>query len=447
MKNKVLILLFLSLAIALAAQYPSSTAMMPINVSVTGFVANPGVYQLSVFSRLSDALELSRGKLPKPDNPLLLTPLEQKAADEDSLYTHHQGLREVRLTRQGQSEIYDLLRFMRLGELEQNPLLKDGDVIWVPALDKQVSVSGSVYLPGDYHFVEGDRLGDILALCQGNTPEADLKRVLIYRYQPNGIDFETITQDISQLADPFQASFVLQDKDRIIIGKDSEQRRGWKVTISGAVKTPGDFLIDENTRLWDVLQLCGGATQRGDLVNAVLISGQFSEKLFPDLLRLREFTITQMTPLEYSYIRTYMRQLQGKYSVDLQETWDSQGDRSNPTLSDGDYIFVPERFDMIAVNGQVKNPGLVPYVEGKDWKYYIAASGGYTNNRKANGVRIIRDHAGNWVKPSKKLQLQPGDMIFVPEKTDRDTWTDVKDVALLASQILTIFLSLRAILY
>lgn len=446
MKIKLLLPLILLLAVSLSAQLPQATVMIPISVSVTGFVARPGVYQLTVFSRLSDAVRISRGDLPQITDPLTITPMQQRALEEDSLYTHFQGLRQVRLTRQGKSENYDLLKFLRLGELDQNPLLKDGDLVWVPSLDKSVSVSGSVYIPGEYQFVPGDRLGLLLSLCQGFTPEADVKRVLIYRYKPNGVDFELLSQDLSALARPADASFALQDRDRVVVARDSENRRGWKVTVEGAVKTQGEFVIGENTTLWDILQLCGGPASRGDLGNAILINGPYSEKLFPDLERLKEFSLNQMTPLEYNFMRGNLRQLKGRYNLNLKECWDSQGQSSNPLMRNGDYIYVPELLDMIAVSGQVRNPGLVPYEQGKDWKYYIDACGGYTNNRKLSGVRIIRDHSGNWVKPTKKVALRPGDMIFVAEQTDRDIWVDIKDVALLASQILTIFISLRAII-
>lgn len=445
MKIKLLLPLFLLLGVSLTAQLPQATAMIPISVSVTGFVPHPGTYQLTVFSRLSDAVKASRGELPQISDPLTMSPLQQKAVEEDSLYANFQGLRQLRLTRQGKSQVYDLLRFLRLGELEQNPLLKDGDLIWVPTLEQSVSVMGSVYLPGEYQFVPGDKLGDLLRLCQGFTPEANLKRILIYRYQPNGVDFDILSQDISAVASLSDMGFALMPRDRIIVGQDSEARRGWKVKVEGAVKTPGEFLIGDKSTLWDILQLCGGVNSRGDLGNAVLINGPYSAKLFPDLERLKAFSMGQMSPVEYSYLRSSLRQLRGKYSISLQECWDSSGQSSNPVLQDGDYIFVPEQFDMIAVSGQVRNPGLVPWVEGKDWKYYVEACGGYTNNRKVGGVRIIRDHSGNWVKPSKKLALRPGDMVFVAESTDRDLWADIKDVALLASQIVTIFLSIRAI--
>ena len=101
---------------------------------------------------------------------------------------------------------------------------------------------------------------------------------------------------------------------------------------------------------------------------------------------------------------------------------------------------------MVWVSGQVRNPGLIPYVEGKTWRYYVEAAGGFTNNRKFNGARVIRQSSGNWVKPTKSLVIRSGDTIFIPESTDRDIWLDIKDVVLLTSQVITIFLGVRTMM-
>ncbi len=443
MKNKLFTILFLLCAVYLGAQISSLTNVVPINVSVTGFVPNPGSYPLPVTARLSDAIKATEVTLPDVTDPLLLSVTERKMLEQDSLYANQQGLRKIKLTRSGDTQEYDLLRFMILGEIEHNPLLKDGDLIWVPAKESFVSVSGCVNMPSDIQFVEGDDLGLILRLAQGLAPDADRAQVLVYRAMSGTKDFDVLRQDISSYADLQSVTYPLQARDRIIVGRDANSPLARKVKVEGAVNIPGEFWIGENTRLYDILKQCGGPSDKGDLSNAVLINGPYSEKLNPDLERLSVHGMTQMTPLEYSYLRNSMRQLKGKYSLDLKDTWESEGESSNPVLQDGDYIFVPETFDFVAVSGQVLRPGLVPWEEGKSYKHYIEACGGYTNNRTLGGIRIIRDSDGSWVKPGKKVPLCPGDMVFVPEKSDRDRWLDLKDVALLATQILSIVMSVR----
>jgi protein involved in polysaccharide export with SLBB domain len=449
MKNKLVTILFLLCAVFLGAQLTSlvssSSPVIPISVSVTGFVPDPGSYSLPLTARLSDAIRATKLNLPDVDDPLSLSFAEKKLLERDSLYTNQQGLRKIKLTRGDHTQEYDLMRFMILGEPEHNPLLRDGDLIWVPAKESFVSVSGCVNLPSDIQFVEGDDLGLILRLAQGLAPDADKTQVLIYRAKSGAKDFDVFRQDISAYADLEAVNYPLQPRDRIIVGRDANSPLARKVKVEGAVNIPGEFWIGENTRLYDILKQCGGPAEKGDLGNAVLINGPYSERLNPDIERLIIHGNAQMTPLEYSYLRNSLRMLKGKYSLDLKDTWESEGESSNPILQDGDYIFVPENFDFVAVSGQVVNPGLVPWVEGKGYKYYVDACGGYTNNRVLGGIRVVRDNDGGWVKPSKKLQLRPGDMVFVPEKSDRDRWTDLKDVALLATQILSIVMSVRVL--
>jgi hypothetical protein len=39
----------------------------------------------------------------------------------------------------------------------------------------------------------------------------------------------------------------------------------------------------------------------------------------------------------------------------------------------------------------------------------------------------------------------PGDTVFVPGQTDRSLWVDIKDVATLASSLITIIIGLQAL--
>ncbi|MDZ4182950.1 MAG: hypothetical protein U1B83_08745, partial [Candidatus Cloacimonadaceae bacterium] len=99
MKTKLLVLLtFVIASVWLAAQTLPSQSQIPISVSVTGFVANPGVYQMSALNRLSDALERTRNPKIKTEPAMLLNPMQKQAAEQDSLYDNLQALRSVKLT-------------------------------------------------------------------------------------------------------------------------------------------------------------------------------------------------------------------------------------------------------------------------------------------------------------------------------------------------------------
>lgn len=444
MKNKLFfILAFLCLWSLLAAQTnPALNSRIYISVNVTGFVANPGTYQMTPLNRVADAIKISGGTLPKTTIIEEPESIQAVKAIQDSLLQNNQALRSVELVRGGQSTICDLMDFLRNGNLEQNPLLRDGDVIRVSPVSESVSITGEIYMPGEYEYVEGDMLADILSLAQGLTPGADLSGVNIYRYRENGTDFDIHAINLGRQD---AKDIPLQAFDRVIIARDSELRRDWKITVEGNVKAPGEYLIGEDTTLYDILLLCGGPSSRGDLGNAIYANSNYMLENDPEFERLKMMGLTQMTTLEYHYMRNKLRQFPGKYSVDVAETWASQGERNNPVLRDGDYLFVPQFLDMVEVSGQVVNPGFIPWVPGRDYEYYIEAAGGYTNNKRWQGTRIISFDSGNWLRPDKDIPIKPGDTVFVAERSDRDLWTDVREVLIIVSELVTIFLGVRAI--
>ncbi len=60
MKSRFLLILLMSLSL-LSALNPTPTGdIIPISVSLTGFVENPGVYQMTPVNRLSDLLLLNK---------------------------------------------------------------------------------------------------------------------------------------------------------------------------------------------------------------------------------------------------------------------------------------------------------------------------------------------------------------------------------------------------
>jgi len=457
MKSRLLLILLMSLSFLSALNPTPTEEIIPISVSLTGYVENPGVYQMTPVNRLSDLLLLNKTatlekvektqilqekivEVPKPAE-LLSPPNPEKEKENIITLENNQGLRSIQITRSGKIETYDLMRFYRLGDSSQNPFLKDGDVVFVPAIKYFISISGGINLPGELEFVEGDKLGTIIDLSLGFTFDADISKVQLYRYKENRIDYDVLNYDLK--ANPAFWDLPLKADDRILIFSDSEIRTRQRIKIYGQVKNPGEYVIDANTTLYEILQQAGGCTKRGDIKSMVYYNENINADPDPYLELLMQRSMSEMTPLEYSYLRNNLMQLKGKYSIDPVKMINSEGKEANPYLLDGDRIYIPEKIDMVWVSGQVKNPGMISWVEGKDWDYYIQAAGGYTNNRKTGKGRIIRGSSGNWVKPGKNVAIRAGDTIFVPAQTDRSMWTDVKDIVTLTSSVVTIILGIR----
>jgi protein involved in polysaccharide export with SLBB domain len=427
--------------------------IVPVSVSVTGDVAKPGIYTLTAMNRVSEALELAnldlagmKQQIPQSlqkDLPSLSN--AKTPATQDTVKAEVFGSRKVVLERQGQKQVLDLLKFYRTGDISQNPFLRDGDVIFVTPVRMVVTVDGSVKKPGDYEYRDTDTLKDLLDLALGMTEDADPAHIMLFRYKGDFSQFDKLEIDASSYPEVGSSSLSMpiNSGDRILVPSNSEYRKAYKVRVNGKVKMPGMYYVNDKTTVYDLLVMAGGPSKEADLLNSFVYNKPASENYDPDFERLSKLAMPQMTWLEYSYMRTKTRQLKGKYSLDFEQCWTSQGTKANLILRDGDEIYIPEQLNGIWVAGQVRNPGLITWNKDLKWKDYLAAAGGYANNHKVQGTRIIRVHSGNWIKPTDNVQLNPGDVIFVPDKEERYLWDDIKTVILLTSQLLTILIAVR----
>jgi protein involved in polysaccharide export with SLBB domain len=106
-------------------------------------------------------------------------------------------------------------------------------------------------------------------------------------------------------------------------------------------------------------------------------------------------------------------------------------------LSDGDMVIIPSAKKRVFVWGQVKNPGFVEYVEGKNYEWYIEKAGGYLSTAKKSRVRIIRGIQKAWLDP-KSFAVLDGDEIFVPSAPDNPPGTEIQYYSLIATGIATL---------
>ncbi|MCB5270962.1 MAG: SLBB domain-containing protein [Candidatus Cloacimonetes bacterium] len=457
MKTKYIFSIALLLLIQFSFALDIPVAAIPqYSISISGYVENPGTYKVYPTDRLSDALlqtqTLQEMKLRQPTllqpeaDPLLkLNPIPELRAEETETrdFTKGQALRHIRLMRNGKEEIYDLLRFFRTGEISQNPLLRDGDLIHIPVIEEYVSISGAVAYSGDLEYKEGDTVGQMIELALGTLPGAELSAVRLSVYQEADKSYQVRILNLKD--QPQLKETVMHPGDQVMIPLNSRFQEKKLVSLSGEIVQEGEYILFEDASLWDAIQMAGGITKEADLANAVVLNRAYNAELDPEFERLKLSSSMEMSPIEYAYFRSKLRHAKGRYSVDFEKLMDSEGKEGNITLNNGDYIYIPEKLNMVRVSGQLKNPGLLPYKAGEDYKYYLRQAGGYANNYNNMGVRILRASSGNWEKAKRNQPLKPGDMIFVPDKLDRSAWTDLKDIVGITASAITILIGFRSL--
>ncbi len=343
--------------------------------------------------------------------------------------------RDILLKRFDGEEIrLDLERFRLTGDFSLNPYLKNGDVIIFPVLDLDknfIEITGAVNKelfvnqyskrPLQIQYVEGDKLSDALLFAQGINPAYDnVTRAEISRLSYNGLTEEVIEVNI---ADDFE----LKVGDRIRIIADETQKRNFRVKIEGEVNKPGYiYITKDNTSIREVIKKAGGFKENAGLNRAELIRGSnvYNSPLFSqefETIMMQRMSNIDLEDSVSFLIDNKLRYSRGNLTIDFEKLFDDNFPDGDFIVKDNDYIFVPEKIDLIYVYGQVANPGYIEYSNGKDVYYYIDKAGGIGTTAK-DEIYLIEGTTRSWieVEEDEEYNIAPGDFIWIPKDPPRD---------------------------
>ena len=435
-----------------------------MKVTVSGSVVFPGVFDVSAVDRLSTLINLAGGFVEPPDQDddyykkvwdLRLRRKLRKGTindwidkDKDLLALRTPdilpSLRHIEIEdRKGEKRSVDYLRFKRAGDIEFNPILQNGDRVHVPVLGEKVGVLhifGAVKSPGEYEYRNDDHLLDLVRIAGGFRKDADLSTVTIVRYDKENLVSIELYCDLGNLAEDDRGT-KLQVEDRVFIRSIPRYSKKYYVTVSGEVVRPGVYpIVPDSTKLSDIVNSCGGFTERADMTRSRLIRWELYSVEDPDFWRLSQQERSDMSRDEFLYFKELSRFLLPEVVVDFDRLFNSDDADQDAILHHLDEIEIPIRNLTVSVIGQIKSPGLVPHVPGADLEYYINKAGGYSLSANEKRTRQKKTSSGLWIKVSRKSVFDIGDTIFVPEKEELRYWDVFKDVLLVVSQVTTVLL-------
>lgn len=347
-----------------------------IHVNVVGEVVNPGTYFVSSLSTVYNALYIAGG------------------------INEVGSLREIALVRNNKKiATVDLYDFIINGYTTGDVMLKDGDVITVPAYRNIVDVAGKVKRPMKYEMKDGEDVKNVVDYAGGFTGDAYKSNIRLIRR--NGVEYQLYTVD----ADEFEG-FRLMDGDSLTVGQMVDRYEN-KVDIQGAVYHPGAYQLGED--ISTVAQLVRKAEGlRGDaFTNRALL---FREK--EDLTR-------EVIPVDLKAV------LNGTAEDILLHKNDSLHVSSIHDITD---------LGTISINGEVALPGTYVFVDNMTIEDAILQAGGLLESAsivKIDISRRIKNQAsheepdsigqsftlafkdGYAVDGNKEFVLQPYDQISV----------------------------------
>lgn len=233
-----------------------------------------------------------------------------------------------------------------------------------------VSVSGAVYLPGDYELTNGMTLRDLLIKARGLKENAYTQRGIILR-QRDDLTPEYVSFNPTEIMQSGAGNIVLRRNDQVIFSTVSQLKDLNSVTISGEVRQTGSFPYAENMSLKDLVLLAGGFTDAA-IPQRIEVARR---------IRTNTFSIADVQIAEVIDINS-INDLQAKGTDIKLQPYDAIIVRRNPG-------FIQQI--NVSVEGEVVFPG--PYVlQNKNERVsnVIKRAGGLTLQAYSNGGYISR---------------------------------------------------------
>ena len=377
-----------------------------ITVYFLGEAYKPGQYKMSALSTVTNAMFVSGG------------------VNKNGSLRNIQVIRNNKLIAN-----YDFYEFLLKGQVNSDIKLQDGDVIFIPFIENKIKIGGAFRRPGIYEFKDKETVRDAIYLAGGFNedvaPNTPIERSLI--------NLETFSREVVYLNGESGLNTPLVNADVINVSSKSglEQRT---ITVSGQVRRPGDYSIQQGDNILDIINRAGGYTEdsysEGSVFlrkNVALSQKKAFERSADELENTIINIITQgsanlntgtITPL--SALITKLRQSEplGRMVVNVDYLDLKTNSANNFLVEEGDSLHIPRRPNSISVVGEVLNSSTIVFQPNFNVNNYLDLAGGLNNAADKSRIFIIYpDGKSRLIKRSlfnSRDNLLPGSTIVVP---------------------------------
>jgi polysaccharide export outer membrane protein len=378
-------------------------------VTVTGMVRRPAIYELHGEKTVAEVLELAGGILPAA------------------------ALRHVEVQR---LEAHEKRTMLSLDLSADNSApsqlasfqIQDGDQIHIfpiaPYNQDTIYLQGHVLRPGRYSYRDGMKLTDLIASYKEILPEPAAHYAEIIRLNPPDFRPSVVSFDLAAaLKDPTAAP-ALQPLDTVRIFSRFDFEEAPAIWVSGEVRQPGKYGIPGQMHIRDALNLAGGLT--------------------PDAAKA-----------DAQVFRTEADGTMRIQSVNLKEAM-AGNPAENILLSPRDRLLIHKSVSSadpatVYVKGDVVKPGRYPLVANMQVSDLVRSAGGLLRSANPNGADLthyaISDTSGERLQAGQQavnlaaalsgdekqnLPLRDGDVLTVPQQPD---WKDIGAVVTLRGEV------------
>jgi protein involved in polysaccharide export with SLBB domain len=288
-----------------------------INVLVIGAL-NSGNYLMSSTNTVFDAISLAGGP------------------GENGSFRRVEVIRNNKVYK-----ILDLYQFLSSNSVENNLNLTNNDIIRIPNYLNRVRVKGEVNRPGLFEISENESFSDLINYFQGFSNNAYTNSIKIITKTNKQLRLIDINPSTFKSYKPANGDII--EVERILNKYEN------RVTISGAIYRPGQYSLNENMRISDLILKADGLKENVNL----------------DLGRL---------------VRTTNDLNKSVINFDLKKVLNDDPNE-NIVLQKEDKIEIFKNNSeelKVEIYGEILNPGEYIFYEGMNLEDLILKSGGFT---------------------------------------------------------------------
>ena len=232
------------------------TIMVPAlgqEVTVTGMVRRPGIYELRGEQSLAAVLELAGGVLPAGT---------LRHVDVERLQAHEsRSMLALDIPETNNSDAVN----KALDDFK----IQDGDKVKISPIvsyaDKSVYLDGHAYRPGKYAYQDGMKLTDLVKSYKDLLPEPYRAHAEIIRLNAPDYTPEVLAFNLDDALAGKQQDLLLKPLDTIRIFGRYDFEDPPVITVTGAVRDPGDHVTNGATYLRDAIFLAGNTSSDAEL--------------------------------------------------------------------------------------------------------------------------------------------------------------------------------------
>ena len=379
--------------------------MRDVQVLLLGGVQRPGIYTLNGGASLLGAIDAAGG------------------ISENGSYRSIEFRRNSEIIKN-----FDLYDIFVDGNYQPLHTLRSGDIIFVNPVRFQVPVSGGVNFPAIFEPKPGEKIQDLIEYAGGFSADfSGYKEVILKRSGPKSQSIQSISLD--QLT---KISLMPRDAIKVPSYKNLYEPIK-KVSIAGMVNRPGEYFVEDNEKLSDLIERAGGYKKNAYIFGAALFREEalikeelYAQLNYSDTVNYIVSSIGKSAganigagSLNLLVEELRSRQQNGRIVVDFNLNELSANPSKNITLSNNDQIIIPEMQKVIYMFGAFKNPSNYTYDSNLSINNYINSAGGLKES--AYKEILVIDPDGNTqlynhrsLFAMRQVDLYPGSIIYAP---------------------------------